>query len=168
MTCFCFALLGFALANLFHFHIVAFACSCLGLACGMFDRCVPTSVFAYLMQTKPTHTAQLHCSIESLSGYRVSCLFVVAFSSSVVSWGFGILCQVWDLTAYASCRVPAFVFPLMWFEWLYVCWCIVAAARRHGQIRQVLGLTAQQGHLQSIGCKALKGEASPLCMQQRE
>ena len=62
--------------------------------------------------------------------------------------GLGILCQVWDLAAYASCCVPASVFPLMWFEWLYVCWCIVAAARRHGQIRRFVGLTAQQGRLQ--------------------
>ena len=160
--------IGFALASLFCFHIVALACICFGLACGMFDRCVPLSVFAYLTPTKPTHIVQLHCSIESLSGSRVSCLFVVVFSSSVVLLGLGILCQVWDLAAYASCCVPASVFPLMWFEWLYVCWCIVAAARRHGQIRRFVGLTAQQGRLQIQGCRALQGKTRQVCRQQRE
>ena len=68
LTCFCFALLGFALASLFCFHIVALACICFGLACGIFDRCVPTSAFAYLTQTQPTLIVQLYCSIASLSG----------------------------------------------------------------------------------------------------
>ena len=124
------------------------------------------------LRISDANQANPHCTASLLDRIAqwVSCFLFVCrriFEQPCVV-GFGILCQVWDLAAYASCCVPASVFPLMWFEWLYVCWCIVAAARRHGQIRQILGLTAQQGRLQIQGCWALPGKTRQVCRQQRE